>query len=208
MKYLSTKIFSFHTQLACLNLSLALVSLITEYFIPFSKDSWKKFHCDRVLSKLFLSLLEFYSIFFVLGLYLYIIFKCSQILLLFMLLLFYLLLHRLCLYFDNLNIGSDLSQMLCCFLFLLDNNKGKGFPHLSEAPSPSPSCRYLELLDCTNGKQSLFMWKYSMLWLFFNSILHHWHMRTCGSRNTMFAPNFLKMIWNEAYSSGTKDSRR
>lgn len=33
-------------------------------------------------------------------------------------------------------------------------------------------------------------------------------MRTRGSRNTKFAPDVLKMIWDEAYSSGTKDSRR
>ena len=43
---------------------------------------------------------------------------------------------------------------------------------------------------------------------FLNNILHPWHMRTRGGRNAMFAPDFLKMIWDEAYSSGTKDSKR
>lgn len=89
---------------------------------------------------------------FVLWLHLYIIFKCSQILFLFILLLFYLLLHRLCLCFDNLKIGGDVSKMLFSLFFLLDNKKGKSFTHFSETPSPSPTCGYLELLDCTNGK--------------------------------------------------------
>lgn len=162
MKYFSRKIFLFYTQLASINPSLVLFAFITGYFIPFSKDFWKDFHCDCILHKLFLFLLEFYCILCWFWGFIYMLYLNT--------ITFYFCLYYY--YFTSYSMGSvyalitykgwGISQCSSVFFFSWIIRMEKVFPHLSEATIPSSTLKYLGLLGCTNLKQSICLWKYSV----------------------------------------------